>query len=260
MRTPRIAALTLAALLPLAGCDGALQARASDRSAAGAEAAHAAPEQPPAPLRFEEFPAEAVYAGAPAEVVLASHPRAQSFRTMLRRGAAAGPNFAGHLTVVTWGCGTQCQEFMVVDAASGRVYPGLTTELGVEHQVGSRLLVVNPPDRVAETRCPDPGCTTRYFVWAGDRLEPLLAPEERDGIVAGARDHVRAQGVDAPVAIEIEAVEGGYARVRVVPESGTLDPAMLYLHEVEGQWRGLAIGTAFPPEALDRMAIPPAVR
>lgn len=31
-------------------------------------------------------------------------------------GAPAGPKFAGHLTVVTSGCGTSCQTVAVVDA------------------------------------------------------------------------------------------------------------------------------------------------
>lgn len=41
---------------------------------------------------------------------------------MLHRGAKEGPNFAGHYTIVGWGCGSSCLEFAIVDASTGRVY------------------------------------------------------------------------------------------------------------------------------------------
>lgn len=32
--------------------------------------------------------------------------------------------FAGHYTVPRWGCGTECNAFVVVDSRSGKVYDG----------------------------------------------------------------------------------------------------------------------------------------
>ena len=59
---------------------------------------------------------------------------ARRLRTMLRIGAASGPNFAGHYTPVTWGCGVACQEFAIVDAKSGRVrYQWTGTDLELLH-------------------------------------------------------------------------------------------------------------------------------
>src|SRR5262245_19409738 len=72
--------------------------------------------------RFPTFAAYAVhegFTGRPAQVDLKSDPDAPRFRTRLREGAATGPNFAGHFTIVTWGCGTDCQVTAVVDALSG---------------------------------------------------------------------------------------------------------------------------------------------
>jgi len=40
--------------------------------------------------------------------VVLSSPEWREYRTMLRKGAKKGPNFASHFTVVQWGCGTQC--------------------------------------------------------------------------------------------------------------------------------------------------------
>jgi hypothetical protein len=43
------------------------------------------------------------------------------FRTVLRRQAASGPNFAGHFTLARWGCGAGCVTVAVIDAVSGVV-------------------------------------------------------------------------------------------------------------------------------------------
>ncbi|HYP52895.1 MAG TPA: hypothetical protein VEQ42_05110 [Pyrinomonadaceae bacterium] len=71
--------------------------------------------------RFEDYPVRRVYRGPVARVRLDS-PRARMFRTRLREGASAGPNFAGRYTFVQWGCGTGCAQSGVVDAATGRVF------------------------------------------------------------------------------------------------------------------------------------------
>ena len=104
---------------------------------------------------FAQYRVTQRYNGRPAPVNLNS-PEARRFRTVLTNGARRGPNFAGHYTVVTWGCGTSCQSMAIVDARTGRVYmTGITASLGVKHQLNSRLLVVNPPEEIAQpTRRP----------------------------------------------------------------------------------------------------------
>ena len=47
---------------------------------------------------------------------------ARRYKTVLRRGATVGPNFAGHYTIVAWGCGTSCVTLAVVDAGTGSVH------------------------------------------------------------------------------------------------------------------------------------------
>jgi hypothetical protein len=91
---------------------------------------------------------------------------ARRFRTALRDGVAAGPNFAGHLTVVTWGCGTQCRSDAIVDARTERVYADSALDFGC-HDPGYRRasrLVVQRPDWAALGPC-SPG-PIRSFRWA----------------------------------------------------------------------------------------------
>jgi hypothetical protein len=123
--------------------------------------------------RFEEYPvADTSFAGVPAPADLESAPRAREFRTMLRLGAAEGPNFAGHYTIVTWGCGTECQEVAVVDARTGAVtfLPGIA-ELGVRFRRDSRLLAVNPPENAPEQIEARP--PAHYFTWTASTWQAL---------------------------------------------------------------------------------------
>ncbi|HEX8354950.1 MAG TPA: hypothetical protein VF611_18730, partial [Pyrinomonadaceae bacterium] len=87
----------------------------------GALAQARRPRAEPATPRFEDYPARAVYKGPAAPVRLDSR-KARMFRTRLREDSRSGPNFAGHYTVVVWGCGTGCAQMGVVDAKTGRVY------------------------------------------------------------------------------------------------------------------------------------------
>ncbi len=101
--------------------------------------------------RFEDFPIPEQFKGTPAPVDFLSHPSAPKFKTRLTEGAKEGPNFAGHYTIVSWGCGTMCQVVSVIDAQTGTVYfPPFITELGSEFRIDSNLFIVNPPDMIKE--------------------------------------------------------------------------------------------------------------
>jgi hypothetical protein len=78
-----------------------------------------APLDPPA---FSTFPAPVASIAKPAAPDLASNPEAKEFKTALREGAKDGPNFAGHFTIVGWGCGGACLDFGILDARNGHVY------------------------------------------------------------------------------------------------------------------------------------------
>jgi hypothetical protein len=219
----------------------------------------------PAALRgstpeFEELPANGRISGRPAPVDLGSHPRARRYRSALGAGAAAGPNFAGHLTVVTWGCGTLCQEFMIVDARTGEVHEGRTTHVGVEYRLDSRLLVVNPPARAAEAGCPPERCVPQYLAWNGERLEAVVQRGEREAIRRAALEYVQRETAITEITVEVEAVVDGWARIRVIPAGDATDPAVMYLRREGGRWAGVIIGTGFTPEDLDRLGVPMAVR
>jgi hypothetical protein len=69
---------------------------------------------------FEAYPAKPVKLKT-TKLNIASNREARFFKSELRRGCAKGPNFAGHYTVAQWSCGTDCVEFAVVEATTGKV-------------------------------------------------------------------------------------------------------------------------------------------
>ena len=107
--------------------------------------ARRAPQKTP---RYTDYPVKEIYKGRPAPVRIDSR-RARMFRTRLREDAREGPNFAGHYTVVFWGCGTGCAQLAVVDARTGKVFwPSLEymdipdREGDPGYRLDSRLLII----------------------------------------------------------------------------------------------------------------------
>jgi hypothetical protein len=128
--------------------------------------------------RFEDHPAKEPFAGPPTAVDLSSHPKAMRFKTAITEGAARGPNFAGHYTFVTWGCGTACQELAIVDAKSGRVYFPTSLKLNAYHMVRDGtdpFRFKRDSDLLVVTGSPNDGekLGTFYFVWRENQLKKI---------------------------------------------------------------------------------------
>jgi hypothetical protein len=73
------------------------------------------------PPAFADYSVVDDFKERPAPVDLASHPLASRFRTRLREAADRGPNFAGHFTIASWGCGFGRVQYAIVDVRNGRV-------------------------------------------------------------------------------------------------------------------------------------------
>ncbi len=132
---------------------------------------------------FEDFrvPATAMFSGTPAAPQFKT-PSQREFRTMIRWATKKGPNFAGHYTVAEWGCGTACEQIVVVDLRSGDVYEGPFGNLpraliylgptvdedktGMFYHRDSSLFVAKG--------CPnDTACGTYFYEWTGSEFKLL---------------------------------------------------------------------------------------
>lgn len=91
--------------------------------------------KPKRPPRFEDYPATKVFAGQPVppKIITASQRR---YRTRIREGVERGwgvyrdgveqnrpgPNFAGDMIFIQWGCGAPCLMAALVNARTGEVF------------------------------------------------------------------------------------------------------------------------------------------
>ncbi|BBE50462.1 hypothetical protein OYT1_ch0899 [Ferriphaselus amnicola] len=136
---------------------------------------------PKNPPTFSDYSVP-VFVGELAEPDVKSHPRSRLFRSKIREGAKRGPNFAGHYTIVGWGCGSSCGSLAIVDATTGQVfhpknldaidninvdYDALegSDESLIKYRPDSRLLVIiggiNEDPKLRGIS---------YFVWEHDKL------------------------------------------------------------------------------------------
>jgi hypothetical protein len=90
--------------------------------------------------------------------------------------------------------------------------------------------------------------------------ESLMAGGDDQAIIAGTKKYLASESYTAPMKIEVEKVEGDYARVLVTPKDGQTDPALVFLKREKGVWRGLTIGTGFDPDDLAKLHIPAGLR
>lgn len=145
----------------------------------------------PAPAQGSVAPAFSDFMVAPSRLMaakppdLSSHPEARTFRTVLRNGAKVGVNFAGHYTVVTWGCGSPCKRLALIDRATGQVYfPPIWPALGAEFRADSALLIVDSPEMI-RTDGIEPlrgAYLTQYWVWEEGRKTFRLLGEQEDSV------------------------------------------------------------------------------
>lgn len=72
---------------------------------------------------FEAYPAKAVkFPNRYASKVILTTPRSRRYRTIISLEGKKEPNFAGTYRVVTWGCGTDCHGFAIVDRITGKAF------------------------------------------------------------------------------------------------------------------------------------------
>lgn len=128
------------------------------------------------PPTLEDYSITDIYKEKPKSVDISSHPEAKQFKTKLIEGAEKGPNFAGHYTVISIGCGTMCSALWIVDAKTGRIISRLQTELGEKYNINSKLLITNPKERVKESygnEIPN-WVETTYYIVKGNKMKKIF--------------------------------------------------------------------------------------
>ena len=100
--------------------------------------------------KFENFKVDKIYKGQLAPPNFMTDPNAKHFITRIKEGCKdEGVNFAGHYTIVDWGCGALCQEMAIIDRISGQIiysqipFDTVDGHSGINYKIDSRMLIIN---------------------------------------------------------------------------------------------------------------------
>ncbi|MEA2237293.1 MAG: hypothetical protein QOC81_2017 [Thermoanaerobaculia bacterium] len=115
------------------------------------------------PAEFAKHPAASTLRGK-SHALLLDTAEKRRFRTMLRTESAEGANFNGHYRVASWGCGTNCIEWAVVDLAKGKVW--------MAPEAAHSCWVPEAPD--------DPEITDWFEMYEGSSLLYLYTCRDRE--------------------------------------------------------------------------------
>jgi len=100
--------------------------------------------------KFSEYQTQ-VYKGKLALPDFKTDPSAKLYKTQIKNQCKSqGINFAGHYTVIEWGCGTECENIAIVDRISGAIYYSnipynINDEgfFGTKYRPDSRMMIMN---------------------------------------------------------------------------------------------------------------------
>ena len=97
---------------------------------------------------FDKYPVANIYTGQKGKLkskYFKSLPKniRQNIKNQFRE--AIKPNFAGHFLIITWGCGSDCQENVIIDYKTGKAYETINSSRGLEYKLGSSIIIANLP-------------------------------------------------------------------------------------------------------------------
>lgn len=122
------------------------------------------------PPIFKDYPVDSIYKGKIAAPDFKTNKVAKYYKTMIKEimKRTHECEFAGHFVICEWGCGSPCQNDVIVDAKTGRIYDGTNTCWSYKTQVNSKLFIANPAENAY-----GPLCSPEYYIWDKDKLKVL---------------------------------------------------------------------------------------
>lgn len=123
---------------------------------------------------FEDYKVE-VYKGELAAPDFSTDPDAKRFITRITNECKNGINFAGHYTLVIWGCGSPCQNGVVVDRKTGAILGNYGTSLGSKFRKDSRMIIrnVGAIDTISNLVKVCSYCEVDHAIWTGKEFKEI---------------------------------------------------------------------------------------
>lgn len=140
-------------------------------------------------LRKEAIKPVKTFDGVSAKVNFSKDPVIDRFRTTVLEQVEKGPNFAGHFRFVSWGCGTSCLSYVIIDLVTRERVMANNTEIiefmTPSYNINSRILVFNskenPDERIRGKTLEEIKNLDDYFTGISRGREYYELREEDDG-------------------------------------------------------------------------------
>lgn len=94
------------------------------------------------PLGFTTY-SRKMYLGKIEQPVISKNSYLSSYKETIIAQCKAGINFAGYYTIVSFGCGTSCQQNLIINRKTGEIDGEFVTSMGAKFQKNSSLLIRN---------------------------------------------------------------------------------------------------------------------
>lgn len=136
---------------------------------------------------FGEYLIDSGYYGVMADVDFNTNEYAKEYDTVISASVKdIGINFAGKYSIVTWGCGVDCQNSTIVDVSTGEIIEyGFITAYGLSYSKDSGLLIVNPVENLIDEKEEDEiVVVTDYYVMDTDNNSLLFVTKIQENSVA----------------------------------------------------------------------------
>lgn len=123
---------------------------------------------------FKDYQVD-VYQGKLVNPDFSTNPNSKKFITRIKNECLNGINFAGHYTLVTWGCGSPCQSGVVVNRKTGKIYDGYGTSLGSEFKKDSKMIIMNVGSIDTATNLIEicGYCEVSHEIWTGVKFKEI---------------------------------------------------------------------------------------
>ena len=136
--------------------------------------------------KFTSYPLNHVFGTHGKGLDFNSNPEAKHFKTeVTREFNEKTPTFGGHYRIASWGCGTSCQQHLLIDLENGKIYDVPGSGLGIKYKLTSTLLIKNPHEDILEyydDEIPEDGSRffyTSYFAWDEQKKKFIILFDEK---------------------------------------------------------------------------------
>ena len=127
------------------------------------------------PPSFESYPANIAHPRDTSQLVLTTR-LAKRYKSAITAESTKPVNFAGHYRVATWGCGTDCRGFAIINKHTGVVYtlPGVEYVAGVMGNEEERLAFKTDSKLFIMTGIQNDKVEGKfYYIWGEEKLTLL---------------------------------------------------------------------------------------